>query len=709
MPDLLFEIGTEELPSWYVDEGRAALAQLVEERLSEAGLAPTSVQGFSTPRRLAVLAEGVPEGSEQREELRRGPSADVAFDDNGTPTRAAQGFAASSGIDPKQLEILDTERGRYVFARLKRGGEHAAAVLPPLLTAMVADLPAPSKMRWSDVATPFMRPVQWLLAMLDSDALEFEAAGVKAGRVSYGHRFLAPGPVRLKRAADYVEALRAASVLVDAEERDEATWRAASEAAAAEGLRAHDDPALRAEVRNLVEYPIAVLGHFDEGYLELPDEVLSTVMIHHQRFFPTQTADGKLARGFVGISNNRVRDEAVVRAGYEQVLGGRLYDARFFWDADRRKSLSQHAWGLSGIGFQKDLGTMADKIARVSDVAAGLAQALELPKGERDALDQALPIFRADLSTDMVFEFPELEGVMAHAYALAEGLAPEVAVALEDGVLPRGPGDRLPASRIGAVLAVADRLDKIVGFFALGKRPSGSADPFALRRDGLGIARVMNAQAWRMPMADLVLEGAAPHRAAGLEIPADVEAEVARFLWDRVASLLAEQGMAVPVVRAAVQGSRSVIDAARRAHLLRSLMEHEEFPALMALYKRAANLARQEAKGGRNVKPGLFRNDYEAPLFEALPGARRGVETLLAQVREALPGWDLGFPPERPLGELGAGVAEVLALKAPLDAFLDHVLVMVDEADVRANRLALLREVTEVLRGLGALDQLEGV
>ncbi len=707
MPDLLFEIGTEELPSWYVDEGRAALAQLVVERLTQAGLGPEDVQGFSTPRRLAVLARGVPARSEEREELRRGPSADVAFDDSGIPTRAARGFAEASGVAADALEIRGTERGRYVFARLRRGGEPAASVVPPILAAAVEGLPAPRKMRWADVATPFVRPVHWLLALLDDKVLDLEAAGVRSGATSRGHRFLAPGEVRVRHAAEYVDALRDAYVLADTAERDEATWRAASEAAAAQGLHAHDDAALRAEVRNLVEYPVAILGTFEDGYLELPDEVLSTVMIHHQRFFPTHRPDGRLARHFVGISNNRVSDASLVRTGYEQVLGGRLYDARFFWDADRRKSLSQHAWGLSGIAFQKDLGSMADKIARVSDVASALAEALRLPREERAALEQALPIFRADLSTDMVFEFPELEGVMARAYALAEGLPAVVAGALEDGVLPRGPGDRLPSSRIGAVLAVADRIDKLVGFFALGKRPSGSADPFALRRDGLGLARVLNAQAWRVPLADLVLEGAAPHRAAGLEIPAALEAEVEGFVWDRVSSLLADQGMPVPVVRAAVQGSRSVVDASRRAYLLRALMAHEEFPALMALYKRAANLAKQEERR-RNVKPGLFRDAFEAPLFEALPGARRGVEALLALVREALPGWDLGLAPERPLGELGTGVGEVLALKAPLDAFLDNVLVMVEEADVRENRLALLREVTEVLRELGALDQLEG-
>lgn len=707
MPDLLFEIGTEELPSWYVDEGRAALVQFVLERLTEAGLAPEGAQGFSTPRRLAVLARRIPERSVAREDLRRGPAAEVAFDDSGTPTRAGKGFASANGVEPDALEIRDTDRGRYVFARLKRGGEEAARVVPMLLARTVEELPAPRKMRWADVETPFMRPVHWLLALLDDRVLELEAAGVRSGDTSRGHRFLAPGEVRVSSAAEYVEALRKASVLVDEAERDRATWVGANRAASERGLTASSDPALRAEVRNLVELPVAVLGSFGEAYLELPDEVLSTVMIHHQRFFPTHQEDGALARHFVGISNNRVTDADIVRAGYEQVLEGRLYDARFFWDADRRKSLSQHAWGLSGIAFQKDLGTMADKIARVGEVAVALGEALQLTREERSALEQALPIFRADLSTDMVYEFPELEGVMARAYALAEGLPALVATALEDGVLPKGPGDRLPTSRVGAVLAVADRLDKVVGFFALGKRPSGSADPFALRRDGLALARVLNAEAWRLPLSEMVLEAAVPHRAAGLEIPKDVEDEVERFLWDRVASLLAEQGTSVHVVRAAVQGSRNVIDASRRAYLLRTLMSHEEFPALMTLHKRAANLARQEDRR-RNVKPGLFRNAYEAPLFEALPGARRGVEALLAAVAEALPGWDLAYPPEHPLEDLG-GVGAVLALKAPLDAFLDNVLVMVDEPEVRGNRLALLREVTEVLRELGSLGQLEGV
>ncbi len=714
MPDLLFEIGTEELPSWYVEDGRVGLEQLARERLEAAHLAPAELRSYATPRRLAIVARGLPERSEAREELRRGPSADVGLGPDGAPTRAAQGFARGAGVDVHSLEVHDTDKGRYLFARIARGGEAASDVLPALLAGLVADLPAPRKMRWSDIETPFVRPVHWLVALLDTVPLRVEAVGLVATRTSYGHRFLAPGPVEIERPGDYVDALRSAWVLADPLERAEASWRAAEAAAGAAGLVPLDDARLRAEVSDLVEYPFAILGSFDASYLELPDEVLSTVMIHHQSFFPSLPdparsgeAGGRLANSFVGIANNRATDAGLVRAGYERVLEGRLYDARFFWDADRRKSLSQHAWGLSGIAFQKDLGTMADRVARVGELARALAEALQVGKEERAALEQALPIFRADLSTDMVFELPELEGVMARAYARAEGLPEPVAITLEEGVLPRGPDDRLPATTSGAVLAIADRLDKLVGFFALGKRPSGSADPFALRRDGLGLVRVLNAKGWRVPLAELVLEAAAVHRRGGLEIDAEDEAEVERFAWDRVASLLTEQGLGVTVVRAAVRGSRNVIDASRRAFLLRSLMAEAAFPELMALYKRAANLAR-EADGKRQVKPGLFRDEHEAPLFEALPQARRGVEALLGEVRTTLEPWDLGRAPAHVPERLGDGVAQVLALKAPLDAFLDHVLVMVEEAELRTNRLALLREVTEVLRELGALGELEG-
>lgn len=704
--DLLFEIGTEELPSWYVKQGSEALGKLLTERLLAADLPAAEVAVYGTPRRLAVIARGLPAQSALREEELRGPPAAVAFDEGGAPTRAAQAFAEKNGVPLSALERRDTDKGSYVYARLQRGGERASDLLPPLLAKLVEDLPAPRKMRWGDEPTAFLRPVAWLLALLDNEPLQVSVAGVTSGRTTRGHRFLAPAELPVATPAHYLAALEEAWVLAERARRREATARGVDELVRQAGLAPYHAPELLEEVVDLVEWPFPILGTFDDSYLELPEEVLATVMITHQRFFPVRQADGALAARFVGVANNRVADEDVVRRGYEQVLAGRLYDARFFWQADRRKSLSQHAWGLTGIAFQKELGSMADKTARVGVAATQLLEALNVEGEQAEAVQRALPIFRADLATDMVYEFPELEGVMARAYALAEGLPEATADALLGGVRPRTHEDDVPSTVAGAVLSVADRLDKLVGFFALGRRPSGSADPFGLRRDGMAVARVLAAFGWRLPLEDFVAVAATPYADAAVTVDADVERAVAEFVWDRVAVLLQERAP-VPVVRAAIQGSRSVSGAARRVELLNTLLASPEAGDLMALYKRAANLA-AKADESAEVSEDLFREPAEAPLYEALGTAREGVQRLLAAAVEQLPPWDLRDPPPATLTGVEHAIAQVVSLKAPLDAFLDTVLVMVDDVQQRRNRLALLSEVVEVLRRLGDLEAIEG-
>lgn len=721
MADLLFEVGTEELPSWYVSSGGDALVALITERLTAAELVPSEVIGYATPRRLAVWAKGLPAATPRRAEERRGPPANVAFGADGALTKAALAFAAKNGVGDAALKRRDDDKGSYLYATVEVGGEAATAVLPELLASVVRDLPAPRKMRWGDEPTPFIRPIAWLLALLDDKPLTVEVAGVKSGTVTRGHRFLLPGEFQITSAAEYAEALRERYVLVDRAERRSATWRAVEAAAAANGLVAEHDSALLDEVTDLVESPFGILGEFASGYLELPEEVLATVMVKHQRFFPTRAPGGRLASAFVGVSNNKVADEQVVRKGYEQVLAGRLYDARFFWRSDLRKSLSQHAWGLSGIAFQKELGSMADKTARVGETVGLLLDALALPQSEADAAKQALPIFRADLATEMIFEFPELEGVMARAYALAEGLPQATADALLGGVSPKTHEDAVPATAAGAVLALADRVDKLVGFFALGKRPSGSADPFALRRDGLAVARVLAASGWMLPVTTLVEAGAAAYANGLVTVTTDTQEAVVEFIWDRVASLLVENGAPVNAVRAAILGSVTVVGAARRVELLTALLALPEMTDLMALYKRAANLSKSSGQPidghafdrptralGADVRPALFSEAVEQPLLDALPAAQRGVHELLALTKQQLPGWDLRDPAPRSLTGLEPYVAEVVSIKAPLDAFLDGVLVLADDADVRRNRLALLSEVVRVLRQLGSLEQLAG-
>ena len=737
--DLLFEIGTEELPSWYVTKGAEELAALMSNRLSAAGLPPTEVVSFGTPRRLAVVARGVPAASAGKIEERRGPSVTIAFDEQGAPTRAAVAFAKGAGGSVDDLERRQTDKGEYVYLRREIAGERAQVLLPPLLAALVEDLPAPRKMRWADEPTAFIRPVTWLLALFGTEVLPVEAAGRLAGNGTRGHRFLAPAEVRVPSPSDYQDTLREAWVLAASDERREATLAACTALAAGQGLEldtaAQSGSDLLDEVASLIEWPFPILGSFDSAYLELPDAVLTTVMIKHQRFFPLRKQDGGLAANYIGVSNNKVADEALVRRGYDGVLGGRLYDANFFWRSDRRKTLSQHAWSLTGIAFQRDLGSMADKLARVAGSADALAAAVGLDDEGRAVLAQALPLFRADLATEMVYEFPELEGEMARAYALAEGLPGAVADALAGGVMPKGPAEPLPPTEEGALLAVADRLDKLTGFFALNKRPSGSADPFGLRRDGLALLRVTCERGWPVPLATLVEAAASAYRDADVPlngtsevvVDATVQAEVLDFLWDRVEALLIEHGFATQTARAAIESSATVLGSFRRVVLLSALMERPEFADLSALYKRASNLAQKlepdaaaaadvlEHGAIASIDTELFSEPQEAPLYAALEAGAAGVRGLLEETVERLPAFDPGVASELHDADLSSAsgnfdedLAQVLSLKEPLDQFLDGVLVMADDAPLRRNRLALLAAVVEPLKRLGALELLAG-
>lgn len=706
MATLLFEIGTEELPSWYVAQGRAGLERLTAERLTAAGVAFGTVRGFGTPRRLAVLVEDVAATSVAREELKRGPAVSAAFGEDGKPSRAAEGFARANGVDPSELFKGETDRGAYVFVRKRLGGEPVVTSLPPLLSALVRDLPAPRKMRWGVVEQPFLRPVAWLVALLDDTVLDVSAAGVQSGRTTRGHRFLGEQALDLPHAHDYEAVLADSSVIADEGKRRDATLTAAQGAAAAEGLTLVSEPGLLEEVTNLLETPVAILGRFDERYLSLPDEVLATTMIHHQRFFPTRREDGALAPYFVGVSNNEVPERALVQRGYEGALNPRLFDAQFFWNVDRSRSLSQHAWGLSGVGFHKGLGTMADKVMRTQTAALALAKLLELGEADKETLNSALPIYKADLATQMVGELPELEGVIGRAYALAEGQSAPVAEALEHGVRPVTPGGPLPTSEPGAVLSLADRLDKLIGFFALGQKPSGSADPFGLRRDAVAVARTLNAQGTRVKLDQIVRAAATAYDGSAPAVTEETIGSVVAFIWDRVAGLLELEGVPTALVRAVTADAPPVVTASRRAHLLRALSQEGDFTQLLQLYKRAANLAKQSQE--TEINPKRFDSPFERPLYEAIPAAKSALSELLATVRRELAPWDLGSGPARELKNL-PGLPDVLALKAPLDAFLDNVLVMVENSAVRRNRLALLGEVSRSLRELGRLEVLEGI
>ncbi len=705
MPDLLFEIGTEELPSWYPPRARRAMHDMLSGSLEAAGISFRDIRTFATPRRLAVLATGLATHSESRVDERRGPPEAAAFDAEGNPTRAATGFATRNKVDPAALSVRDG----YVYASVSSGGEPVEQILPAMLAKLVTDLPAPRKMRWGTVEDPFVRPVAWLLALLDSSVLDVTSAGQEAGGVTYGHRFLSPAALTVPEPAQYEALLKDAFVTADAEARRAATLAAVRHEAHRLGLSAGGEGELLDEVSGLVEQPFAVTGTFSDDYLELPDEVLTTVLIRHQRFFPLFDEQGRVATSFVAVSNNRPADWTLTRQGYEKVLAGRLYDARFFWDEDRSRTLAEHSRDLAGVGYQRELGSMADKVARVGRAAEALVAHAGLDDAQADTVRAALPLFRADLVTGMVNEFPELEGEMGRAYALAEGLGDDVAQVLSDGVQPKGPDSGLPVSDAGAVLAIADRLEKLLGFLAIGRRPTGSADPFALRRDGIGLARLLNRQGWQA--SPVALATAAAGAFDGQVRPDEaVVAQTADFISERVASLLGDEGLGVHVIRAAGAHDPSVLQMSRRAHLLELLLHTDAFESLAALYKRVANIA--AGAGNEGIDPGLFALDAERNLHAALPAAEAGVSRLLELTVEHLEPWDLGKGPGKGLTgartEVDAALQRLLSVRAPLDHFLDNVHVMVEDGAVRSNRLSLLAAVRDALLPLGDLGELEG-
>lgn len=702
--NLIFEIGTEELPSWYVRQSQQDLAILMQKLLHEAQIQFGHIQTYATPRRIAVMVRSIAATSTQRRELKRGPALSVAYDAEGNLTKAALGFAKSNHTAPEHLIKQETDKGSYIFAEVTLGGENTKDILPAMLKKVVEDLPAPRKMRWAQVETAFVRPVAWLLALLDNEVIPVTVAGLKASNISYGHRFLAPEAFTIANPEAYLPQLEQRFVIADVNRREQRTLEVAQATAQTAGLSLQSSDALIQDISHIVEYPIGILGRFDTSYLDLPEEVLTTTMIHHQRFFPTREASGKLSAHFVGISNNKVLDETVVRQGYEQVLAGRLYDAKFFWETDRKKSLKQHAWGLGGIAFQKDLGSMGDKVTRAGTTARALAKKLGLTKADLDTLEQALPIFRADLATQMVGELPELEGTMNRAYALVEGYSIGVATTLEEGVMPKGTQDPLPQSQVGAVLSVADRLDKLVGFFAINKRPSGSADPFGLRRDAIGLVRILNQMGWEMSISELIDIAAQSY---SLEVSTEARNALAGFIWDRAQSLLNEEGIRIELIRAANADNPAIITASRRCHLLQALSEHHEFPSLMTLYRRAATLANQASEQATIDAKQL--NGYEKSLYEALPKAQQAVQNLLGKAIQQLGSWDLGKGPKQTLSHISQDVEQTLSIKASLDAFLDNVMVMVEDTRIRNSRLALLREVRNTLGAMGKLEELEGI
>jgi glycyl-tRNA synthetase beta chain len=692
---LLIELGTEELPPRALDELSAAFLRGVCDGLAKAGIegAFGAAHAYASPRRLAVHVPEVAFKQGEQTVERRGPAVSAALDAEGQPSRALLGFAQSCGVDVAQLEKLETDKGAWFVSRTVHAGQTLAALLPGIVAAALKDLPIPRPMRWADHDYSFVRPVHWLV-MLHGDAIiDGEVLGLKSGRKSRGHRFMHPQLVHVADADGWLDAMRAANVLADPHERRARIRAQVATVAAAIGGVPHLDDALLDELANLTEWPAAMACTFDPSFLAVPPEALVTTMVANQKFIPVFDAQGKLTEQFIGIANIDSKQPAEIRKGYERVIRPRFADAKFFWDADLKTPLAHCQEQLKDVVYQQALGTLWDKSCRVAELARIIANRVGVDAGEAT---HAASLCKCDLMTRMVGEFPSLQGVMGRHYALQQGESPAVAMALDSHYMPRFGGDAIAPDALGQVLSVAERLDTLAGIFAVGMKPSGSKDPFALRRAALGLARTLIEAGLELDLRACLIEALEllPDAAlqAGLKPGKDGKRpllnvaerrailldELHAFVLDRLRGYYAEQGFDNAQFESvlAVQPD-SLADFDRRLRAVAAFGRLPEAIHLAAANKRVANILRKEADAAssRTIDPTLFEADAERELAEALNQAR-------ADTAQALDAADY------------AAVLERLAqLQAPVDSFFENVLVNADNAAVRANRLALLAQL----------------
>ncbi|GAB4260735.1 MAG: glycine--tRNA ligase subunit beta [Deferrisomatales bacterium] len=677
--DLLVEIGTEEIPAGFLPPALEQLAEMAREGLERSRIAFGPVKTLGTPRRLVLWVQEVAERQPDAAEERIGPSATVAFDAQGNPTKAAQGFARSAGVPVSELIRVETEKGPYVAVRRRVPGRPTAQVLADLLPQWLGRLHFPKTMRWGTGEATFVRPVHWIVALLGGEVIPVTFAGVSSGRSTRGHRFHHPQLLEVMDAPDYFRKMRDAWVIVDPAERRRLIAEGVEQAAREVGGAALLDEDLLDTVTFLVEYPVPVAGSFEPKYLQLPRELLILTMKTHQKYFAVVDAEGRLLNHFVTVSNTRARDMAVVATGNERVIRARLADARFFYDEDQKVPLEQHAEALKKVVFQSKLGTSWEKVERFRAVAARIAERI-CP--ERAAVvDRIARLCKADLVTQMVYEFPELQGIVGREYALRGGEDPAVAAGIQEHYWPTQAGGELPRSPEADCVSLADKLDTVVGCFGVGLIPSGAADPYALRRQTLGVLRILDEKQYRIELGWLVDVSLAQLEAKLTRRPAEVRADVLAFFRGRLEGLLAQRGIPADVALAVLDaGFDDVVDARARAEALVEARERGELAPLAETFKRVANILKGQEPG--QPEPEAFREPAERELWRVFGGVKQAMEAAVAR------------------GAYAEFLNRALELKRAVDGFFDAVLVMDRDPAVRANRLALLGAVAGLFRGV---------
>ena len=684
--DFLFELGTEELPPLALPELERALAESLRSALAAAGIAHGELVSYAAPRRLAVLIRSLATRQGEQRIKRRGPPVSAAFDKQGQPTRAATAFADSCGVSLETLGRIHEGKGEFLYFEATQPGAETASLLPSMVQAALDALPIPKRMRWGASEAQFVRPVHWVVLRLGAAVLPARILDTDSGGRSRGHRFHAPGWLDIDAPARYADILREQGhVIASFAERRDMIRHQVTTSAAAQGGTAVLDESLLDEVTALVEWPVAVVGRFDERFLALPREVLLSTLQEHQRYFAIEGADGALTPFFITISNIDSREPVRVREGNERVVRPRLSDAAFFQQQDRRAPLAAWRDDLDKVTFQAKLGSIGDKVRRVQALAAHIAPALG---GDATHAERAALLCKCDLLSAMVGEFPELQGIMGAYYALADGENPEVAAAVREHYQPRGAGDALPGTLTGAAVALADKLDTLAGIFAIGQKPSGTKDPFALRRAAIGVLRIILESRFDLDLGELVAQAVKlqPVQQAGCA------EEVLSYILERLRAHYQEAGVASEIFDAVLAtGSRRPLDFDARVNAVAAFRSLPEAESLAAANKRFANILKKSAaEAAASVDVSLLQVDAERALHAALEGVSAGVEADLGSRR------------------YNAALTTLAGLRPAIDAFFNDVMVNDPDPALRANRLALVGRVRELFSGVADLSRLPG-
>jgi len=687
--DFLLEIGTEEIPARFLGPALAEFKEMTGNALCEQRLRYENIATFGTPRRLTLYVGGMAAVQDSFIREVKGPAARVAFKPDGSPTRAASGFAAGQGVAVADLVRRPVGHVDYVFAVKREAGRPAREVLAELAPVLIGSLHFPRPMRWGRQEVRFARPVRWLLALLGEEVVDFTFAGLEAGRVTFGHRFLCREPLVIADSRDYFERMRAGYVIVDGLERRQTIWCQVQKLAGEAGGRVEPDEELLAEISNLVEYPTAFTGNFDSRYLELPPAALVTPMRGHQRYFPVYGPDGRLLPRFIGVANSAPGSLAAVRTGNERVLRARLADADFFYREDLKTPLAGRVPGLKKVVFQETLGSVFDKVTRVTALAGYLAGLMGADEQDRQKTLRAAYLAKADLVTGMVYEFPELQGVMGREYALCSGEDRLVAEAVFEHYLPRFAGDRLPATLPGRILGIADKMDSIVGCFAIGIQPTGSQDPYALRRQAAGVSQIVLDGSLSLSLTALVEKAYNEYESqVKLKLTlAQVKTDLSEFFQQRLRHTFIDRGFSYDTVDAVLAaGHDDFYDTYLRVQALHDIRPEPNFADLLTAFTRANNLSR--SAGGVEVNPGFFADPAEKDLFEHLMAVE-------AETGGHLAGRDYK-----------AFFAAVAVLKEPLEQFFSSVMVMVEDEGLRKNRLAILKRLAMLVKRVADLSKI---